>query len=66
MPASFYDLVLGPRLKYSSGLWPKGDQTTLEESEMAMLKLYGKRAQLKNGNSSLLACACVVCCDKKF
>lgn len=44
----FYLIVLGPRLKYSSGLWPKSD-TTFEESELAMLELYCTRAQLEDG-----------------
>lgn len=45
---AFYDLALGPRLKYSSGFWPKSD-TTLEESEVAMLEMYCQRAQLEDG-----------------
>lgn len=39
VPAKFYDLCLGPRKKYSSGLWPKHN-TTFEESEIAMLNKY--------------------------
>jgi len=50
VPAAFYDLSLGPRKKYSSGLWPSKD-TTFEESEVAMLDLYCERAQLKDGMS---------------
>lgn len=45
---AFYRLALGPRLKYSSGLWPKSN-TTLEESEVAMLDMYCQRAQLEDG-----------------
>lgn len=48
VPAAFYDMSLGPRKKYSSGLWPKSS-TTFEESEVAMLELYCERAQLKDG-----------------
>ena len=50
VPAAFYDLSLGPRKKYSSGLWPTS-KTTFEESEVAMLDLYCERAQLKDGMS---------------
>lgn len=48
VPAAFYDLSLGPRKKYSSGLWAKSD-TTFEESEVTMLDLYCERAQLVDG-----------------
>jgi len=50
VPAAFYDLSLGPRKKYSSGLWPHKN-TTFEESEVAMLELYCERAQLEDGMS---------------
>ena len=50
VPAAFYDLSLGPRKKYSSGLWPNKN-TTFEESEVAMLEKYCERAQLKDGMS---------------
>jgi len=43
-------MVLGPYLKYSSGLWPEPN-TTLKESEETMLELYTKRAQLKDGKA---------------
>ena len=43
VPDEFYQLVLGPRLKYSSGLWLT-PQTTFAESEIAMLELYCERA----------------------
>lgn len=46
--AAFYHLTLGPRLKYSSGFWPKAN-STFEESEVAMLELYCQRAQLEDG-----------------
>jgi len=48
VPAAFYDLSLGPRKKYSSGLWPTR-KTTFEESEVAMLELYCQRAQIQDG-----------------
>jgi cyclopropane-fatty-acyl-phospholipid synthase len=48
VPARFYDLCLGPRKKYSSGLWPTKD-TTFEESEVLMLDLYCERAGLQDG-----------------
>jgi len=50
VPAAFYDLSLGPRKKYSSGLWPNRS-TTFEESEVAMLDLYCERAGLVDGMS---------------
>jgi cyclopropane-fatty-acyl-phospholipid synthase len=48
VPAKFYDLCLGPRKKYSSGLWPK-KSTTFEESEVAMLEKYCEHAGVKDG-----------------
>jgi cyclopropane-fatty-acyl-phospholipid synthase len=48
VPDEFYQLVLGPRLKYSSGYWPS-PTTTLPESEIAMLELYCERAGLADG-----------------
>jgi cyclopropane-fatty-acyl-phospholipid synthase len=50
VPAAFYDLCLGPRKKYSSGLWPT-HLTTFEESELLILDLYCERAQLQDGMS---------------
>jgi len=38
VPTEFFQLCLGPRLKYSSGYWPRED-TTFAESEEAMLAL---------------------------
>jgi len=52
VPVDFFRLVLGPRLKYSSGLWPKPD-TTLAESEEAMLSLSIERAGLADGQRIL-------------
>ena len=48
VPARFYDLCLGPRKKYSSGLWPT-PHTTFGESEVLMLELYCERAQIVDG-----------------
>jgi cyclopropane-fatty-acyl-phospholipid synthase len=48
VPDDFYRIVLGPYLKYSSGLW-LSPNTTLEESEIAMLELYCERAELYDG-----------------
>jgi cyclopropane-fatty-acyl-phospholipid synthase len=48
VPTEFYLMVLGPRLKYSSGYWPT-EKTTFAESEEAMLELTCARAQLKDG-----------------
>ena len=52
VPASFYELVLGQHLKYSSALWT--DQTRdLNDAEHLMLKTYCERAQLVNGQDIL-------------
>lgn len=48
VPTAFYLQCLGERMKYSSAIWPD-NETTLEESEDAMLKLICKRAQVKDG-----------------
>jgi cyclopropane-fatty-acyl-phospholipid synthase len=50
VPAKFYDLCLGPRKKYSSGLWPTAD-TSFEESELAMLERYCQLADVQDGMS---------------
>lgn len=52
VPTEFYQLVLGPHLKYSCGLWTEG-VATLEESELKMLELYCERAQLQDGQRIL-------------
>ena len=52
VPTQFFKLVLGKRLKYSSGLWP--DKTTsLNQAEEAMLKLTCERAQIADGQRIL-------------
>lgn len=43
---------LGPRMKYSSCLYPKGSET-LAQAEIAMLETYVQKAQLKDGMSIL-------------
>ena len=48
VPTDFFKLVLGPRMKYSSGYWPRED-TTFAESEEAMLALTCQRAELTDG-----------------
>lgn len=48
IPAEFYDLVLGPRRKYSSGFWPEGCRD-LAESEDRALEISIERAQIQDG-----------------
>ena len=48
VPADFYRLVLGPRLKYSACLWEPGT-TTLAAAEEAMLDLTCRRAGIEDG-----------------
>ena len=52
VPTRFYQLCLGPRLKYSGALWP-ASVTTLAEAEERMLALYAERAQLADGQDIL-------------
>jgi cyclopropane-fatty-acyl-phospholipid synthase len=52
VPARFFEAVLGPRLKYSCGLWPDG-AATLEAAEEAMLALTVGRARLADGQRIL-------------
>ncbi len=52
VPTRFYQLCLGPRLKYSGCLYPTGRET-LGEAEDAMLALYSERAQLADGQHIL-------------
>ncbi len=52
VPTEFFKLCLGPRMKYSSGYWPKPD-TTFAESEEAMLTLSCERAELVDGQRIL-------------
>ncbi len=52
LPPRFFELCLGPRLKYSSCYYPTGRET-LAEAEEAMLALYGERAELADGQDIL-------------
>jgi cyclopropane-fatty-acyl-phospholipid synthase len=52
LPAEFFELFLGPRLKYSGGYWPQPD-SHLATSEEAMLALTCERAGVADGMSVL-------------
>ncbi|MEO6788293.1 MAG: cyclopropane-fatty-acyl-phospholipid synthase family protein [Chthoniobacteraceae bacterium] len=52
VPTRFYQLCLGKRLKYSSGLWTDGI-TTLDAAEEKMLTLTCERADLADGQRIL-------------
>ncbi|MGB3210150.1 MAG: cyclopropane-fatty-acyl-phospholipid synthase family protein [Desulforhopalus sp.] len=52
VPAEFYKIVLGRRLKYSCCYWPDG-VTTLNEAEIASLKQIAERAELTDGQHIL-------------
>lgn len=52
LPPRFFELCLGPRLKYSSCCFERGDET-LAQAEDAMLALYGVRAELADGQAIL-------------
>ncbi len=52
LPAAFFERVLGPRLKYSSALWPEPD-TDLATAEETMLALTCERAALEDGQRIL-------------
>jgi len=52
VPTEFFQHVLGPRMKYSGGFWPRED-TTFAESEEAMLELSCRRAELEDGQDVL-------------
>jgi cyclopropane-fatty-acyl-phospholipid synthase len=52
VPAEFFELVLGPRLKYSGAYWPVG-VANLEQAEDAMLRLTCERAQIESGQEIL-------------
>lgn len=56
VPAAFFVKMLGPRLKYSSCLWPGGVET-LAAAEEAMLDLTCRRAQL-GGDMDILELGC--------
>ncbi len=52
VPPGFFELVLGPHLKYSSCYFPAG-VTTLGDAEAAMLELTAERAGLVDGQRVL-------------
>ncbi|TGK03800.1 class I SAM-dependent methyltransferase [Leptospira semungkisensis] len=52
VPASFFRLVMGKYMKYSSGFWASPD-VSFDESERAMLQLSCDRAKLENGMNVL-------------
>ena len=52
VPATFFERVLGPHLKYSACYWPPGT-SSLAAAETAMLELYAARADLADGQHVL-------------
>jgi cyclopropane-fatty-acyl-phospholipid synthase len=52
VPAAFFALVLGKRLKYSCSHWPEG-VADLDAAEESMLRLTGERAGLADGQRVL-------------
>ena len=52
VPPRLFELVLGNKLKYSSGFWPEGI-SSLDQSESAMLDLTSERAELVAGQDIL-------------
>ena len=52
VPAAFYKLCLGPRLKYSSCFYERGD-VSIGQAEETMLALTCQRAELKDGQDIL-------------
>ena len=52
LPTEFFQLCLGKRLKYSSAFYPNGDES-LDQAEEQMLKIYGERAGLQDGQHIL-------------
>jgi len=52
VPTAFYELALGPRLKYSGALYPTGTET-LAQAEEAMLDMSCRRARLEDGMTVL-------------
>lgn len=56
VPTRFYELCLGRRLKYSSGLWDAGT-ATLDEAEEKMLALTSARAGASRAGSAFWSSA---------
>ncbi len=52
VPPAFFELVLGPHLKYSGAYWPEGTRD-LGEAEARMLALTCERAELADGQAIL-------------
>ena len=52
VPPRLFELVLGSNLKYSAGYWPQGT-SSLDDSEVEMLKLTSERASLSDGQDVL-------------
>jgi len=52
LPSRFFEIVLGPRLKYSSCLYPRAGMT-LEEAEVAALRETCAHADLEDGQAVL-------------
>lgn len=52
LPTRFFERVLGPHLKYSSGYWDNG-VSDIETSEARMLELTCQRAGIKDGERIL-------------
>lgn len=52
VPVDFFEMVLGPQLKFSSGYWPSG-VTTLAEAERAALTELCLYADLRDGQHVL-------------
>ena len=52
VPAPFFEVMLGPRLKYSSAFWPEG-VNDLAMAEEEMLSLTAERAGLADGQDVL-------------
>jgi len=52
LPARFFELCLGRRLKYSCAYYPRGHET-LDQAEEAMLALCAERARLADGQQIL-------------
>ena len=48
VPPAFFERVLGPRLKYSSGFWDSNARD-LADAEEAMLTLTASRARIEDG-----------------
>ena len=52
LPTEFFQLCLGKRLKYSSAFYPEGNES-LDAAEEHMLRMYGERAELADGQDIL-------------